>query len=284
MDLRPSATLREVALAPDDIRVLEFLAEHRLVIVPQVSAVLGRAPSTAERRLRRLAGDGLVVRQTIFHGHPAACWITGRGLGCLGNRLPAPSPDLKEYRHDIGVAWLWLAAQNGAFGQLTGQVSERAMRSEDRRRHEMLGGPAEGSARRRHGIGVATSGPRGGLALHYPDLMLETATGHRVAVELELTGKGGRRLDRIMLGYAGDPRVDAVLYLCPRGRIGLQIQAAARRAGISNRVHVQVLAPGSPAGAPEPGRMAARRVGLSVGSRSGRRSLGRSERAVVAER
>ena len=39
------------------------------------------------------------------------------------------------------------------------------------------------------GIGLGLAGPRGGQKLHYPDLILETSGGKRVAVELELTPK-----------------------------------------------------------------------------------------------
>jgi hypothetical protein len=253
-----------VAIGEADFRVLDFLAEHRVAVDSQVQALLGCAPGTAQRRLRSLAEAGLVEREWIFAGHPAACRITARGLGLLERRLPTPSRDLRGYRHDIGIAWLWLAAQNGAFGRLDGIVSEREMRSADRRSmgpEVAAPGPAsrEYRAGERYGIGVAVAGPRGGLSLHYPDLLLNTATGHRVAIELELTAKGPRRLDRIMLGYAADARVDAVLYLCPTRAMGLHVQAAARRAAISDRVQVQLLSPGSPAGAPGPVRGRGRR-------------------------
>ncbi len=216
--------------------MLEFLAQHRVAVSTQVQALLDCDAGGANRRLRGLAKLGLVNRRRIFEGLPAACWITRTGLGVIGSRLPPPEPDLKEYRHDVGLAWLWLAARDGALGHTSAIVSERTMRSADRR------GPAPGV---RYGIGV---GP--GARVHYPDLLLEAASGHRIAVELELTGKGARRLDRIMLGYAGDPRIDAVLYLCPPGQLGSRVQAAARRAGISDLVHVQPLADGSPSGAP----------------------------------
>lgn len=273
-----------MAIAEDDIHVLEFLAEHRVALGSQVQALLGCAASTASRRLSNLAEAGLLVREQVFAGHPAACWITGRGLALLESRLPTPHLDLKGYRHDVGLAWLWLAAQNGAFGRLDGVVSERAMRSADRRVKGLdSDGPASGGpfAGERYGIGVAAAGPRGGLALHYPDLLLETATGHRVAIELELTAKAPRRLDRIMLGYAADARVDGVLYLCPTRAIGLRVQAAARRAGISERVQVQLLGPGSPAGAPEPGRLRERRMTRGIVARA---APDPRSRAVVAER
>jgi hypothetical protein len=254
-----------VGIGPDDIRLLEFLAEHRVTVVWQAQARLGCTLSAAERQLRALDEAGLVVREPIFEGQPAACRITRRGLALLERELPAPQVDLKGYRHDVGVAWLWLAAQAGAFGRLDGLVSERTMRSADRRR-EGLGigtsSPAPGATSRgeRYGIGVTGAGPRGGLSLHYPDLMLDATTGHRVAIELELTAKGARRLDGIMLGYAAESRVDVVLYLCPTRAIGAHVAAAARRAGISDRVQVQLLAPGTPAGAPDPRRLRSRQV------------------------
>ena len=224
--------------------MLGFLAEHRVALVPQVQQLLGCGTRAAQRRLRWLEEARLVRRERVFQGFPTACWITRAGLGAVESRLPAPRIDLKGYRHDVGAAWLWLAARAGAFGALDRAVAERTMRSADRREGAQAG--------RSYGVGL------GGGRLHYPDLLLETKSGHRVAVELELTGKSARRLARIMLGYAGDPRIDSVLYLCPPGQLGRRVQAAARRAGIADLVRVQQLAPGSPSGAPDPGRVARR--------------------------
>lgn len=230
-----------------DRRILTLLAEHRVVVVPHVAALLGVRDAAAAARLRKLARAGLAGYERVFSGQPAASWITRRGLGVIESRLPAPRIDLKGYRHDIGVAWLWLAAERGVFGRLARQVSEREMRSHDRR------GDREGPAL---GLGIAAAGGAG--ARHYPDLLLETRSGHRVAIELELTAKSARRLDRIMRTYAASAQIDAVLYLCPAGRIAHGLSAAARRAGISDIVHVQRLATGSPHGAPDMGRAAGR--------------------------
>lgn len=123
------------------------------------------------------------------------------------------------------------------------------MRSHDGRR------PADGG---RFGIGVGEVGPGGGRKLHYPDLLLRSASGHRIAVELELTGKSARRLDRIMLGYAVEAQIDAVLYLCESPRVSASVREAARRAGIADRVHVQRFAAGSPHGSPHPAQAASR--------------------------
>jgi hypothetical protein len=89
------------------------------------------------------------------------------------------------------------------------------------------------------GIRLGGTGARGAARLHYPDLLLVTSAGGRVAVELELTAKGQGRLDGILAGYGGEPRIDAVLYLVDRPAIGQTIRSTARRLGLSWLVHVQ---------------------------------------------
>ena len=69
--------------------------------------------------------------------------------------------------------------------------------------------------------------------------MLVTPEGARVAVELELSGKGRFRQEQILAGYGADARVDAVLYLVADPALARSIQASARRLGISSLVHVQ---------------------------------------------
>jgi hypothetical protein len=219
-----------------DREVLELLAEHRMAVGWHAARLLGVSRGRADARLRALAQHGYVRREQIFSGQPPAVWITRKGMAVLESRLPPPRPDLRGYRHDVGLAWLWVAARQGAFGALSNQVSERTMRSHDRRADR---------GRSRFGLGI-------GAGVHYPDLLLETATGHRIAVELELTPKSRRRLDRIMLAYAGSGQIDGVLYLCPPGPVAEHVRDAARRAGISRLVHVQRLAAGGPQGAPDP--------------------------------
>lgn len=253
------------SLDDDDLAILGLLAEHRVAHSGHVQTLLGRSAAAAGRHLSALERHGLIRRERIFTGQPPAVWITRSGLGRVGSRLPQPRPDLKGYRHDIGAAWLWLAARDGVFGALRAQLSERTMRAHDRRpdRDE-----------RPLGVGI---GP--GEARHYPDLLLETATGHRVAVELELTPKSRRRLDRIMLGYACDARIDAVLYVCPPGPIRPAVEAAARRAGIADLVHVQPLAVGAPHGAPDPAATVARRAPARAPATPARRTPARAPSA-----
>ena len=224
--------------------MLGLLAEHRVMVLPQVAASLGVTDSTAATRLRHLHDLRLIGHEAIFRDQPAAAWITRRGLDAIESPLPAPSVDLKGYRHDIGVGWLWLAARRGSFGSLASLVSEREMRSHDLR-----------STRTAEPYGVALGGldSYGRMTRHYPDLLLQTTTGARVALELELTAKSGRRLDAIMRGYAGDGRIDTAVYLVPSVSLERLIAAAVSRAGIPDLVRVERMASPTIEGAPDPG-------------------------------
>jgi hypothetical protein len=238
---------RPQSITEADRSVLGPLAEHRILIVPQVAVLLGISEGAATRRLQRLHSAGLVRYQRMFHGLPAHARITSRGLDAIEHTHRAPNENLREYRHDVGVGWLWLAAGSGAFGEVTHIASDRGMRARD----------ASEDRSDTYGVGLGMLGSHGRPQRHYPDLMLDLTSGHRVAVELELTQKSARRMSRIMTAYASDARIDAVLYLVPNQRLATIVTDAARRAGIADIVHVQRLAPdaiaGAPAGASERG-------------------------------
>ena len=87
--------------------------------------------------------------------------------------------------------------------------------------------------RHRHGVRLGGVGPGGRERLHYPDMVIVTETGHRVALELELTGKPRVRRERILAGYGADPRIDAGrLPRRPSRAVGRAIQRSAARIGI----------------------------------------------------
>jgi hypothetical protein len=258
------------ALAERDLQLLGLAAEHQFILAEHGAALLGVSPTAARRRLRRLTESRLLLEeQPVGAGR---CYrIAGPGLRQLGSSLPRPrAVDGATFDHEVGLAWLWLAAHRGAFGPLREVVSERRMRSEDGRR---------GKLERAQGVRLPGSGPGGRERHHYPDLVLRTGSGHRVAVELELTGKSRARRREILGGYAFDSRVDAVLYLVDNASTGAALRGAARQAGIAHMVHVQPVrfgvgsgASGRRAGA---GRASAGRAGAER-STAGRASAGRT--------
>ncbi|HZU39720.1 MAG TPA: hypothetical protein VE992_01640 [Solirubrobacteraceae bacterium] len=220
-------------LTARDCEVLAFLAEHRLARADHVARLLGVSLGAAQARLRALGKADYVGRLGVYQGEPDVHQISGRGLAAIGSALPPPRLDLRSYAHDIGVAWLWLAARDGLFGELREIIGERQLRSRD------------GPTRRSDpplAVRLGGTGPRGGERLHYPDLLLVTADGRRIAVELELTGKTRTRREDILAGYGADPCIDAVLYLVRSRSVGDPVIASARRLGLSDLVHVQRVA------------------------------------------
>ena len=228
---------RAARITNRDRQLLEFIAEHRLVLCGHVQALLGVSASTAARRLRVLEQEGLVQKDSLFHRHPPHYRIQRTGLALIGSRLPVPKRDL-DVGHDIGIAWLRLAAQRGAFGSLESVISERHMRSAD----GLEAHAARATGRSDHepfGVRLSGHGAQGRARLHYPDLLLVDRAGRRIAVELELSSKGRRRRHQIIGGYASDRRIDAVLYLVADQRIAREVKNAAHRFGFERQVLVQ---------------------------------------------
>jgi DNA-binding MarR family transcriptional regulator len=217
-------------LTDRDAELLEFLAEHRLALSTHVAVLLGTSTPAATARLNRLAEAGLLKRQLLLPGEPRSYQITKNGLAVVRSSLPTPRGDVRAYEHDVGVAWLWLAARGGTFGPLEQILAERRLRSYDGSRE---------SGAEPLGVRLGGFGPHGREKLHYPDLILRTADGRRVALELELTPKSRTRLETILAGYGADPRFDGVVYLVDRPGVARAVQATTRRLGISDLVHIQ---------------------------------------------
>jgi DNA-binding PadR family transcriptional regulator len=235
---------------------LEFLSEHRFATRPQLVALLGFSDGAAYQRLKALAKAGLVRFEKPL-GRPPPCYqVTRSGLAAIGSTLAPPKPlDLANYAHDLGVAWLCVAARAGFWGGTRELVTERRMRSYDAsaERREQIGGPGEPFAARLLGFGAA-----GREQLHYPDLILVDRDRHRIAFEPELSPKGRARRQRILEAYAGDGRFDAVVYMVERADVARLVERSAARLGISNMVHVQRFRDRPAASAAKPAATAAR--------------------------
>jgi hypothetical protein len=217
-------------LTDRDLRLLSFLAEHRLVLAAHTQAFLEASAAATQTRLRALATAGYVRQRAVFYGQPG-CWqITGRGLAVIGSGYSRPVIDLRCYAHDVGVAWLWLAARQGAFGPMHEVIAERRLRSEDAR---------AGSGHDPWGVRLGGYGANGRPRIHYPDVLLVGPGRQRIALELELSAKGSARLQRILAGYAVDRRIGAVVYLVQGAATARALNRAVERMGVQDLVHIQ---------------------------------------------
>jgi hypothetical protein len=234
--------------------VLRLAGEHRFILSAHVRALLRVPAQDADARLQELCDAGLLADRTVFAGHPPTYRSTRRGLDAIASKMRAPTIDLSRYDHEVGAAWLWLAARNGAFGPLRGVLAERRLRSRDGFSRERTGGGGPEPLAVRLGM----AGRDGRARLHYPDLLLVDPAARRIAIELELSSKGRERRERILAGYASDARFAAVLYVVENGRLAESIRASARRLAISDLVHVQRVRWAQDA--PRASRLAASRV------------------------
>ena len=203
------------------------------MLAAQVALLEGIGLDAARHRLRALTRAAYLTSERRYLAEPHAYTVTRAGRGAAGSDLTQPRKlDPALYAHDVGVAWLTAAARRGLFGELSEVVSERRMRSEDGR---------DDRGQEPHGVRYLGGGGRAGGAerLHYPDLTVVTASGRRIAFELELNLKGAARRERILLAYAGDPRFDAVVYLVATRQDRRTLEASARRAGLEDRLYVQ---------------------------------------------
>ena len=235
-------------LTSAELSLLGPLAEQRFLTVPQLAVLLGVGETTAMRRCRSLADARLLRVERIFHRLPAAAMITAAGLAAVGSRLGPPALNLSEYRHDVGVGWLWLAARAGRFGEVRALFSERVLQGRDDA-PAVAGESRAGGEPRAGGIGVGIFGPDGRARRHYPDVLVALHGDGHVAVELELTAKSAPRMAAIMSAYASDARITRILYVAGSETVARGVARAAAGAEIAERVHIRLLAIDGIAGA-----------------------------------
>jgi hypothetical protein len=238
-------------LSDRDRELLAFIAEHRFVLPAHAEALLGGSYRQATARLRALSDAGYLIEQPLFAGQPATYRSTRLGLTAIGSELSSRRINLaSNFDHEIGAAWLWLAARNGAFGPMRDVLGERRLRSHDAK-EDRPGDP--------FGVRLGGVGPQGRERLHYPDLLLVDHSGRRIAIELELSSKQRTRREGILAGYAADGRIAAVLYVAYTPQIARAVSRSASRLGISWLIHVKRVRPPAPAPrAPQRGRASER--------------------------
>ena len=213
-----------------DRELLAFIAAHPFVLAAHVQAWLGPCMSVCYRRLQALVDAGLLSYRRIFHAQPGCYQITNGGLRVASSVLPRPRIDLHTYAHDAGAVWLWLAAREGAFGRPRRLLSERELRHLDQLAEaydEPFGLPIPGKDR--HGRQRA----------HYPDVSVVLEDTAHVALELELSLKGRRRLEEIVLAYSLERRLRAVVYVTNRRSVAAAVREQAAAYGAGDLVDVR---------------------------------------------
>jgi hypothetical protein len=206
-----------------DCDLVRFVGRYGAVAIPHVMLVFGIGRSMAYRRVARCVERGLLERLDLVRGEPTLLRATRAGLRNAGLPLEVATVSPGSVKHWIVCAStaLLLAQEAG----LEHVISDRELRFYER----VEGKPIASAKMGEH--------PSGALALHLPDLAIVTHE-RRVAIEVELTPKAPRRLERIMRGWRRASWVDEVRYYCAPGIARRAVERAVRKTRSTERVRV----------------------------------------------
>lgn len=184
-----------------DADMLRWINGHGFATIRQTFRWMGSSYQAAQRRMQRLTEAGLLRHEWLMR-RERIYWPTKRGIGLCDDDLP-PLGHIAagSYNHTLQLIDLaeFLVANSG--GQL---VPERRLR---------------------HDRGLAGVGVRG----HVSDGHLHLSARKPIAIELELSTKGQRRLAQIMRRYTADLGIGEVWYFAGSEALRQRLEKAAAR-------------------------------------------------------
>jgi hypothetical protein len=202
-----------VALAPRDEEALRFATRHGMVSPAQLARFFP-SPAAAQRRLRALEKEGLLVADRVLLAIPAVVRATRSGARAAGCDLAPATLDLARIRHNLAL--VDLSDQLLASHPRSAWTTERELRR-DRMR-------------------AARAGDRWERQRRVPDGLLLLADGTRVAIELDLTPKRSARLDLLAGAYAVDRDVDTVWWHLPSEAAVARMRALVAERGLEHLI------------------------------------------------
>ncbi len=184
---------------PRDARLLRWINGHGFVTVKQAATWLNNRYQTCHRRLKRLVDGGFLTTTRVGHSR-YAFRLTKAGVVESGDDLPPLKLiAMGTHNHDWQLVNLAMRLE----GRLGGRfVTERRIRQD------------------RCSSGVGVHG-------HVPDGLFLLDDRKSIAIELELSAKGWRRLQGILSGYAADLDIGEVWYFAGSKPLRRRLQRAA---------------------------------------------------------
>jgi len=214
---------RLVARRCRDRELVRYVGRHGAVTIEHVMAAMGVGRTAAYRRVAACAERGLLERIDLLRSEPRLLRATRDGLryAGLGLGVAVVSPGSVDH---------WLRCATVA-QELTREFGAEQVITE---RELGLAERIEG-----HPIASAQVGllPDGAARLHRPDLAVLAQAGS-IAVEIELTAKSPRRLERIIRGWRRAQWVKEVRYYCASGGARRAVERAVRRVRAEQRIEI----------------------------------------------
>ena len=205
-----------------DRELVGWIARMGAVGIGQVQERFGVCRSVSYAIVARLVEAGLIERVATLPGDPTLLCATPQGIVYAGLGLPPArvSPGAVDHWLACADAALWAERRWGC----DSLISERELRF------------AELDASRPIARAIVGELPDGRPMLHRPDLVVRD-DGRTLAIEVELTPKAPRRLERIVRSWRRARCVDQVLYMVPAG----PTQRAVKRAVAATHAQERVI-------------------------------------------
>lgn len=193
-------------LTERDIKIIEWIDSHGYVTAQQVFTQFHLNPKRGYRRLHLLVESGYILYKRIFFGKPGVYQAAGKGLA-----LVAEDPERPQCLATVRPATM-------EHNLLLVDLAQALVRK--------TGGrwKTDRQVRRERGFEISTS-----TRPHIPDGVLTLPDGSKVAVELELTAKGLRRLEKILKGYARMTEYGEVWYFALTPALARRIRDLAQK-------------------------------------------------------
>lgn len=169
---------------PRDARLLRWINGHGFVTVQQAATWLEISYQTCHRRLKRLVDGGYLTTTRVGHSRYAFRLVKAGVIKSSDDLPPLKTIAIGSYEHDLQIVDLAMTLEEQTGGRF---ITERRIRQE------------------RGLVGIGAHG-------HVPDGLLKLHDQRPIAVELELSTKGWRRLKGIMADYAADLDIGEVWY------------------------------------------------------------------------
>ncbi len=175
-----------IKITERDLHILRVINRFGFVDARFVSLYFNWHKKLAYRRLNKLLKNNFLEYEWIFQGLPGVYRVTRGGAELSQDHLqPIRKINLATYEHQIQVMNLSLQLLNEYGGEF---VSERDLR---------------------HHLGINMNNSK----VHVPDGALILGD-ERIAIEVELSVKSQRRLEKIFRQYRKDFSYQAVWYFC----------------------------------------------------------------------
>lgn len=193
-------------LTERDYKIVNWIDSHGYVIAQQVFMYFQLNPKRGYRRLRLLVENGYLQHKRILFGQPGVYLATLQGIALIADDPERPH-GIAQVRAATLKHSLLLVDLSRVLVQKTGGTwkTERKIRREKGFVYSQAARP------------------------HIPDGVLTMPGGTSIAVELELTAKGTRRLENILRGYARMAEFTEVWYVVQTSALAQKVHEFGRK-------------------------------------------------------